>query len=48
LSSQFQSLQFLATFFILMMAGLAVTPEQIRSTGLAGTIVVSADRKPSS
>ncbi len=38
LSSQFQSLQFLATFFILMMAGLAVTPEQIRSTGLAGTI----------
>jgi Kef-type K+ transport system membrane component KefB len=34
LSTEFQSLQFLATFFILMMAGLSVTPQQIRATGL--------------
>ncbi len=39
LSTQFQSLEFLATFFILMMAGLAVTPRQIRSTGAAGTVL---------
>jgi Kef-type K+ transport system membrane component KefB len=39
LSSQFQSLQFLATFFILMMAGLAVTPQQIRSTGISAALL---------
>jgi len=33
LTSEFTGIQFLATFFILMMAGLAVTPAQIRSTG---------------
>jgi Na+:H+ antiporter len=32
-AAQFQGIQFLATFFILMMAGLAVTPAQIRATG---------------
>ena len=32
-SSEFTGIQFLATFFILMMAGLAVTPAQIRATG---------------
>lgn len=39
LSTQFQSLQFLATFFILMMAGLAVTPQQIRSTGISAGLL---------
>jgi Kef-type K+ transport system membrane component KefB len=39
LSTQFQSLQFLATFFILMMAGLAVTPQQIRSTGVSAGLL---------
>ncbi len=33
LATPFSGLQFLATFFILMTAGLAVTPQQIRSTG---------------
>ena len=33
ISAEFQGIQFLATFFILMMAGLAVTPAQIRATG---------------
>jgi len=33
ISSDFTGIQFLATFFILMMAGLAVTPAQIRATG---------------
>ena len=33
ISSEFTGIQFLATFFILMMAGLAVTPAQIRATG---------------
>ena len=33
LTSEFTGIQFLATFFILMMAGLAVTPAQIRATG---------------
>jgi len=33
ISSEFVGIQFLATFFILMMAGLAVTPAQIRATG---------------
>jgi len=32
-TTQFTAVQFLATFFILMMAGLAVTPAQIRATG---------------
>jgi len=31
--TEFTGIQFLATFFILMMAGLAVTPAQIRGTG---------------
>jgi Na+:H+ antiporter len=31
--TEFTGIQFLATFFILMMAGLAVTPAQIRATG---------------
>ena len=39
LSTEFQSLQFLATFFILMMAGLSVTPQQIRATGLASALL---------
>jgi len=39
LSTEFQSLQFLATFFILMMAGLAVTPAQIRATGLSAALL---------
>jgi len=33
ISGEFTGIQFLATFFILMMAGLAVTPAQIRATG---------------
>jgi Kef-type K+ transport system membrane component KefB len=33
ISGMFTGIQFLATFFILMMAGLAVTPAQIRATG---------------
>jgi len=33
ISSEFTGIQFLATFFILIMAGLAVTPAQIRATG---------------
>jgi len=32
-TSEFTGIQFLATFFILMMAGLSVTPAQIRATG---------------
>jgi len=39
LSTEFQSLQFLATFFILMMAGLAVTPQQIRATGPSAALL---------
>jgi Kef-type K+ transport system membrane component KefB len=39
ISTEFQSLQFLATFFILMMAGLAVTPQQIRATGLPAALL---------
>jgi len=35
IAPDFTGIQFLATFFILMMAGLAVTPAQIRSTGPA-------------
>lgn len=32
-SSELTGIQFLATFFVLMMAGLAVTPAQVRATG---------------
>jgi Kef-type K+ transport system membrane component KefB len=39
LATEFQSLQFLATFFILMMAGLAITPQQIRQTGLSAALM---------
>jgi Kef-type K+ transport system membrane component KefB len=39
LTVEFQGIQFLATFFILMMAGMAVTPQQIRQTGLPGTVL---------
>ena len=39
LGTEFQSLQFLATFFILMMAGLSVTPQQIRATGFASALL---------
>jgi Kef-type K+ transport system membrane component KefB len=39
LSTPFQGLQFLATFFILMMAGLAVTPQQIRATGVPAALL---------
>ena len=35
ITPEFTGIQFLATFFILMMAGLAVTPAQIRATGPA-------------
>ena len=35
ISTELMGIQFLATFFILMMAGLAVTPAQIRATGPA-------------
>jgi Kef-type K+ transport system membrane component KefB len=39
LSLEFQGIQFLATFFILMTAGLAVTPEQVRATGGASGLL---------
>jgi len=39
ISAEFTALQFLATFFILMMAGLAITPQQIRSTGISSAIL---------
>lgn len=39
LNASFQSLEFLATFFILMMAGLAVTPQQIRRAGLPAAVL---------
>jgi len=39
LSSSFQTLDFLATFLILMLAGLSVTPEQIRATGLSAGLL---------
>ncbi len=39
ISSNFADLQILATFFILMMAGLSVTPEQIRATGLSAGLL---------
>jgi Kef-type K+ transport system membrane component KefB len=39
LSVELQGLQFLATFFILMMAGMAVTPQQIRQTGVGASLL---------
>jgi Kef-type K+ transport system membrane component KefB len=39
LTTELQGLQFLATFFILMMAGMAVTPQQIRQTGVSSTLL---------
>jgi len=42
ISPEFSGLEILATFFVLMTAGLAVTPEQISSTGLrAGLLGVA-------
>lgn len=38
-SSQLSGLEILATFFVLMTAGLAVTPEQIASTGLSAGLL---------
>jgi Kef-type K+ transport system membrane component KefB len=39
LSAAFSGIQILATFFILMMAGLAVTPDQVRSTGTVSVLL---------
>lgn len=39
LSGQLQPLEFLATFFILMTAGLAVTPQQIRTSGVPALLL---------
>lgn len=39
LATPFSGLQFLATFFILMTAGLAVTPQQVRATGGAAALL---------
>lgn len=39
LSSAFQGIQILATFFILMLAGLSVTPDQIRATGAGSALL---------
>jgi Kef-type K+ transport system membrane component KefB len=42
ISSEFSGLEILATFFVLMTAGLAVTPDQISATGLeAGLLGIS-------
>ncbi len=38
-SAEFTGLQILATFFVLMMAGLAITPEQIYATGVPAAIL---------
>jgi Kef-type K+ transport system membrane component KefB len=38
LTSEMAGLQVVATFFILMMAGLAVSPAQLRSTGVSATV----------
>ena len=42
LSSQFAPINFLATFLILMLAGLSVTPEQIRATGFSAGLLGTA------
>ena len=39
IATSFSSLQVLATFFILVMAGMAITPQQIRTTGFAASIM---------
>jgi Kef-type K+ transport system membrane component KefB len=39
LSASFQGIQFLATFFILLAAGLSVTPAQMRATGLGAALL---------
>jgi Kef-type K+ transport system membrane component KefB len=39
LGAVFQGVQILATFFILMAAGLAVTPAEIRATGIGSTLL---------
>ncbi len=39
LASVFQPLQFLATFFILLLAGMSITPQQIRATGLRASLL---------
>ncbi len=39
LSTEFQGVQFLATFFILLAAGLAVTPQDVRSTGVGSALL---------
>jgi Kef-type K+ transport system membrane component KefB len=38
-TSQFSGLQTLATFFILLMAGLSVSPKQLRATGSAALLI---------
>lgn len=38
-SAELQGIQFLATFFILVSAGLEITPEQIRSTGAPAAVL---------
>ncbi len=39
LSTEFTGLEILATFFVLMMAGLSVTPEQVYSTGVTASLL---------
>ncbi len=39
IATSFSALQVLATFFILVMAGMAITPQQIRSTGLTAGVI---------
>jgi Kef-type K+ transport system membrane component KefB len=39
LATQFQGVEILATFFILMSAGLALTPAEIRATGTGSTVL---------
>ncbi len=38
LTTELSGLQIVATFFIIMMAGLAVSPAQLRSTGISATV----------
>jgi len=39
ISSEFTGIEILATFFVLMTAGLAITPEQIAATGLSSGVL---------
>ncbi len=39
IATTFQPLQFLATFFILLLAGMSITPQQIRSTGARASVL---------